>query len=238
MLAKSSPTHDHRHQIHYTPQRQKRKSALQQSLPTESGLQWGSDPSFCYHGFSSPIGTWTEERLLRDLMRNMAFMWCGKNVDYHQYYNDPSRVADKPLATRDEVSIKASEQSFLDFGESQMDMAFTSKSLSPTTSVEDNENYDMAPPNKKRKCLQRPGQALCHCRSEKKRREAVSQGYHDLSRLVPGLESQNFTRKHILDEAAKYLEDLLQGNDSLRQKIATLDENTDSLDIFVKEEIP
>lgn len=225
MFAKSSTTSDHKHQIHYTPQRQKRKSPLEQSRPAENGLQWGSDPSFCYHGFSSPIGTWTEERLLRDLMRNMAFMWSGKNIEQHRGLS--KYMSGKSLESWDQSSIRLNEESFLDFGKGQIEMRSISKSPSPTGSTDDTESESTAPPNKKRKCVQRPGQALCHCRSEKKRREAVAKGYQDLSRLVPGLESQNFTRKYILDEAAKYIETLLKGNDTLRDELAHIgdDEN-------------
>ncbi|KAJ5233016.1 hypothetical protein N7468_005972 [Penicillium chermesinum] len=227
MLAKSGSATEHKQQIHYTPHRQKRKSPFQPGQPGESGLQWGSDPSFCYHGFSGPIGTWTEERLLRDLMRNMAFMWCGRNIDQHMY-NHLSYIQGRPVETQDQTSNQANEQSFLHFGTSQMTMTSPSHSASPSQSTEDDETKAVTTPNKKRKCVQKPGQALCHCRSEKKRREIVSQGYKDLSNLVPGLETQNFTRKYILDETAKYIEKLLRGNNDLREQIAALDKLNNS----------
>ncbi|OGE53100.1 hypothetical protein PENARI_c008G03465 [Penicillium arizonense] len=51
-------------------------------VSAEEGLQWGSDPSFCYHGFSCPIGTWTEERLVQNLMRNMASICTSVDIDF------------------------------------------------------------------------------------------------------------------------------------------------------------
>lgn len=77
--------------------------------------------------------------------------------------------------------------------------------------------------------MQKSGQKLCHCRSEKKRREAVSQGYRDLSLVVPGLEGQNFTRKYVLNSAAQYLEMLLEGNEALRRQLKQIDDRKDGV---------
>ncbi|OQE04307.1 hypothetical protein PENVUL_c034G07079 [Penicillium vulpinum] len=62
---------------HYYPWKADEPQPTRNQRPAEEGLQWGSDPSFCYHGYSSPIGTWTEERLVQNLMRNMAKTYTG-----------------------------------------------------------------------------------------------------------------------------------------------------------------
>lgn len=192
---------------HYT----KKRAPIQN---TEEGLQWGSDPSFCYHGFSNPAGTWSEHRLVRTLLRDMACMTSGVDIDG----NPDVKTLQHPV-------------SYL--YETQSPMLFKTEPSSPPkpTNVRPFESgsiiekrEDSEPPSKKRKCVQKPGQALCHCRSEKKRREAVGKGYQDLCHIVPGLENNNFTRKYVLDEAAKFLESLLSGNEKLRQQLAALNE--------------
>ncbi|KAJ5791307.1 uncharacterized protein N7518_008318 [Penicillium psychrosexuale] len=68
---------------HYCPWQDDRPQPISRyRWPAEEGLQWGSDPSFCYHGFSSPIGTWTEERLVQNLMRNMAGLCTAMDIGF------------------------------------------------------------------------------------------------------------------------------------------------------------
>jgi hypothetical protein len=77
---------------------------------------------------------------------------------------------------------------------------------------------------KKRKCVQKPGQKLCHCRSEKKRREIIAERYRELCQIVPGLEKHSYTRKYVLEEAALWIQSLLQGNDALQRQLGELKE--------------
>jgi hypothetical protein len=91
---------------------------------------------------------------------------------------------------------------------------------------------------KKRKCVQKPGQKLCHCRSEKKRREIIGERYRELCQIVPGLEKHSYTRKYILEEAALWIQSLLQGNDALERQLGKLkaQENMNRLRLFPAEE--
>lgn len=234
----SHQTHDHNQerqaccQGHDIPSYTK----AQKRWPAEPGLQWGSDPSFCYHGFSSPVGTWTEERVTQNLMRNMTCMANSVTVDFGYEFDfathTPNLLSDPP----DVIHLNRFDLS----SDSQTDHrsrtpSLRSASLSTAPSLDASspeiikeekrpakQEEEYTPPKKKRKCVQKAGQQLCHCRSEKKRREAVTRGYQDLSDLVPGLKNHNFTRKYILEETAKYVTTLLQGNEDLRGQLGEI----------------
>ncbi|CAI7640329.1 unnamed protein product [Penicillium glandicola] len=195
----------------------------------EEGLQWGSDPSFCYHGFSSPIGTWTEERLMQNLMRNMATFCASMNIDFEvpESIDEPSQkpmpgpselngftfpMFQPPSETPSSPSLSSSNQGQM-FSDDTECTQRASCIKSRTRSAQ-----------KKRKCVQKPGQKLCHCRSEKKRRELIGEQYKELCHIVPGLEKQSYTRKYILEEAALWIQGLVQGNDVLHQQLGQLKE--------------
>ncbi|KAJ5151080.1 uncharacterized protein N7482_010332 [Penicillium canariense] len=197
--------------------------------PLERGLQWGSDPNFCYHGFSCPIGSWTEERLVRNAMRNMVYMAASMKTELNLDLNIPNYLDERhnEPATPDVGYLNG-----LDIPPTQRPHDLRSptppSTSSPSsTSSPDEQEKDTQPPSKKRKCVQKAGQKLCHCRSEKKRREVVSQRYRDLSQIVPGLKNHNFTRKYVLDAAAKYVELLLEGNYALRRQLGEMNDKED-----------
>ncbi|KAJ5088028.1 hypothetical protein N7456_011644 [Penicillium angulare] len=202
---------------HYT-----KKRASIQSVGEE--LQWGSDPSFCYHGFSSPIGTWTEDRLARNLLRDMACMCSGIDIiDGSLDIKALQHPVNYLFETRNPILFNDEQLESIKQRDNQPRKTPLAMSTSPVVQTPTTiKTEDAEPPSKKRKCTQRPGQSLCHCRSEKKRREAIGQGYQDLCRAVPGLEGSNFTRKYVLDEAAKYIESLLKGNNELSQQLEAL----------------
>ena len=62
-----------------------------------------------------------------------------------------------------------------------------------------------------------------HVRSEQKRREIIKQGFDDLVEMVPGLHGGGFSKGAILNQAADWLEDLVQGNVQLRRQLAQVD---------------
>lgn len=211
--------HNHAHDLYkccpgkgsqpYTPTHQR--------LPLDRGLQWGSDPNFCYHGFSCPIGSWTEERLVRNAMRNMAYMASSVKAEFNLDFNISDYINDHRSEATDVVRLNG-----FDVPNEQRSPTPPSTASPSSISSPEKQEPDSQPPNKKRKCVQKPGQKLCHCRSEKKRREAVSQGYRDLSQVVPGLEGQNFTRKYVLNATAHYLEQLLGGNETLKRQLGEM----------------
>lgn len=235
--SRQDPAHD--------PDRNKR-------LFLENELQWGSDPSFCYHGFSCPIGSWTEERLVRNLMRNMACMCNSMDLELN-YDLDPADQKAEPLPgppgalhlndldmsayvgdRRSSTPPSTSPSSSTSGSEKR-------KADTPPTDTTDNQSSKNAtPPKRKRKCVQKPGQALCHCQTEKKRREIISQGYQNLSELVPALGNRNYTRKYILRETAKYVESLVQVNRGLRQQLDGMkgqEKEKDLRDLFQEGEV-
>lgn len=58
-----------------------------------------------------------------------------------------------------------------------------------------------------------------HIKSEQKRRTLIREGFEDLGELVPGLRGGGFSKSAILIMTADWLEELMQGNEALRQKI-------------------
>ncbi|KAJ5155294.1 hypothetical protein N7492_008097 [Penicillium capsulatum] len=198
--------------------------------PEDHGLQWGSDPSFQYHGFSCPIGSWTEERMVRNMMRNVTFMCRSFDIELN---TNPGI----PLFTYNSASGEWSFLERLD-GPSQLDVPASETevpSLSPdldsntksttpesasTSSICSSQRIKPSTtPSRKRKCVQKPGQSLCHCQTEKRRRENISQWYDRLSQVVPALRGQSFTRKYVLEGAANYVEHLIDGNQALQQQL-------------------
>ncbi|QSZ32723.1 hypothetical protein DSL72_002302 [Monilinia vaccinii-corymbosi] len=58
-----------------------------------------------------------------------------------------------------------------------------------------------------------------HIKSEQKRRTLIREGFEDLGELVPGLRGGGFSKSAILVMTADWLEELMQGNELLRQRI-------------------
>lgn len=61
-----------------------------------------------------------------------------------------------------------------------------------------------------------------HIKSEQKRRTLIREGFEDLNNLVPGLRGGGFSKSAVLTMSADWLENLLQGNDVLRQRLDSL----------------
>lgn len=207
--------------------------------PVEDGLQWGSDPSFCYHGFSNPIGTWTEERLVQNLMRNMASFCNSVDIGFEpsEAIHEPPQKSSSDLLQLNGLSLPMFQPSLVSYNERLSETPSSSSSPPPPThqvqrSSPDSTTCSQRPSctktdnkgQKKRKCVQRPGQKLCHCRSEKKRREVIGERYKELCHIVPGLEKHSYTRKYVLAEAAIWIQKLLQGNDALEIQLQQLKE--------------
>ncbi|KKY22466.1 putative hlh transcription [Diplodia seriata] len=58
-----------------------------------------------------------------------------------------------------------------------------------------------------------------HILSEQKRRNLIKQGFDEMNELVPGLKAGGFSKSSTLMEGAKFLEDLIVGNQILRQAL-------------------
>ncbi|KAJ6781317.1 hypothetical protein PWT90_07095 [Aphanocladium album] len=58
-----------------------------------------------------------------------------------------------------------------------------------------------------------------HIRSEQKRRTLIKEGFDDLCELVPGLKGGGFSKSTMLSMAAEWLEQLLQGNQTLAAQL-------------------
>ncbi|CAG8959962.1 hypothetical protein HYFRA_00012679 [Hymenoscyphus fraxineus] len=62
-----------------------------------------------------------------------------------------------------------------------------------------------------------------HIRSEQKRRTLIREGFEDLGELVPGLRGGGFSKSAVLIMAADWLEDLLQGNELLKERLEQME---------------
>jgi len=58
-----------------------------------------------------------------------------------------------------------------------------------------------------------------HIKSEQKRRTLIREGFEDLGELVPGLRGGGFSKSAVLIMSADWLEELVQGNEVLRQRL-------------------
>lgn len=58
-----------------------------------------------------------------------------------------------------------------------------------------------------------------HIKSEQKRRTLIREGFEDLGELVPGLRGGGFSKSAVLIMAADWLEDLIQGNETLQARL-------------------
>lgn len=61
-----------------------------------------------------------------------------------------------------------------------------------------------------------------HIKSEQKRRTLIKEGFDDLCELVPGLRGGGFSKSTMLSIAAEWLEELLQGNETLDKQLSEL----------------
>lgn len=167
-------------------------------------------------------------------MRNMSCMCSSMNIDFNHSLDVSDHIADNLSQSPDFVplnglDVTSFEPQNNDPG-SETPVSTSSSSTSGSekrkadTVLDEPPKNGMTKPKRKRKCAQKPGQKLCHCRSEKKRREIVTKGYEDLSQLVPALGSHTFTRKYVLNETAKYIELLVQGNETLRRQLNVMKE--------------
>lgn len=58
-----------------------------------------------------------------------------------------------------------------------------------------------------------------HIKSEQKRRTLIREGFEDLGELVPGLRGGGFSKSAVLIMSADWLEDLIEGNQVLRERL-------------------
>ncbi|OJD17223.1 hypothetical protein AJ78_02660 [Emergomyces pasteurianus Ep9510] len=73
-----------------------------------------------------------------------------------------------------------------------------------------------------------------HILSEQKRRNLIKQGFDDLCALVPELHGGGFSKSTMLIQAAEWLEDLLRGNDVLRNQLDELKKHSATADMTTR----
>ncbi|KAL0260474.1 hypothetical protein SLS55_004163 [Diplodia seriata] len=101
-----------------------------------------------------------------------------------------------------------------------------SSSFSVTTRPRKQRDSTVDTPAKKRAAAKQARENLTeeqkrsnHILSEQKRRNLIKQGFDEMNELVPGLKAGGFSKSSTLMEGAKFLEDLIVGNQILRQAL-------------------
>ncbi|KAK0626094.1 hypothetical protein B0T14DRAFT_93529 [Immersiella caudata] len=79
-----------------------------------------------------------------------------------------------------------------------------------------------SPPAKPRENLTDEQKRENHIKSEQKRRQMIAEGYSDLAKVTPGLDTGGLSKSLMLQTAGDFLERLLAGNDRLRAQLEAL----------------
>lgn len=181
-------------------------------------------------------------------MRNMATMCNSVDIDFNYDAEPAGQKADQTYHLIDPFQLNGLNLSeYINNRRSPTPESSSASSVAssekrkadtPFTDITDHQSLE-ATSSRKRKCVQKPGQKLCHCQTEKKRREIISQGYQLLSDLVPALGNHHYTRKYILKGAADYIVSLTRGNDELRRQLDGMvkREKDDTRDLFESDEV-
>ncbi len=64
-----------------------------------------------------------------------------------------------------------------------------------------------------------------HIQSEQKRRDLIKQGFGDLGEIIPELHGGSFSKSAILIQTADWIEDMVQGNEDLKNQLKSLKED-------------
>lgn len=97
------------------------------------------------------------------------------------------------------------------------------KRLSSTTEISSRRGKSAtALPKQTRENLSEEQKRSNHILSEQKRRNLIKQGFDDLCELVPELKGGGFSKSAMLIQAADWLEDMINGNSTLKAQLAEL----------------
>ncbi|KLJ10427.1 hypothetical protein EMPG_14186 [Blastomyces silverae] len=100
---------------------------------------------------------------------------------------------------------------------------FSSTGTDSTTTTTTTRKPKTGQGGKPRENLTEEQKRTNHILSEQKRRNLIKQGFDDLCALVPELHGGGFSKSTMLVQAAEWLEDLLRGNERLRNQLDELD---------------
>lgn len=213
-------------------------------------LRWGSDAGFADQGYQRPAEIENTEEVTKSLLENMRCLepqtsstntraptpakfenreWNnGNRVNTSQSSDTTNRdEEDGNSRPRKRSKVKMQEDEDSDDNGTLLrmkKMKGTSGSKARRGSSENASKRAKAQQSSKaaRENLTEEQKRTNHILSEQKRRNLIKQGFDDLCALVPELRGGGFSKSAMLIQAADYLEEVLTGNNILRQQLSQL----------------
>ncbi|EED15499.1 HLH transcription factor, putative [Talaromyces stipitatus ATCC 10500] len=215
-------------------------------------LRWGSDAGFVDQGYQRPAGMENTDEVTKNLLENMKCLepqtsttntraptptrafeiphngnWNNINGSY---MSQPSESVNHDEG---ESSPRPRKRSKIKIQEEDSDDNGTPPRLKKARGVSggkarrgSSENASKRPKaqqgSKTRENLTEEQKRTNHILSEQKRRNLIKQGFDELCALVPELRGGGFSKSAMLIQAADYLEEVLNGNNILRQQLSQL----------------
>ncbi|KAH0544862.1 hypothetical protein FGG08_001091 [Glutinoglossum americanum] len=222
------------------------------SSKTKIDIRWGSDGNFLGNGYLPPPEEVSMEEKEKEMMKRMECLVSSKSSSTNN--SSPPSPTDSRKQVIGEVSRGALDSSSHDEPvDDQGDSRPGRKRKCTNDDVGGEEDGDL--PNlkakkggrrknsssdssfKRRKSQSGSQKAIRenlteeqkrsnHIMSEQKRRNLIKQGFDDLCELVPDLKGGGYSKSAVLLQSADWLENLLKGNDLLRNILASLEGRT------------
>ncbi|KAI9767162.1 MAG: hypothetical protein M1839_004617 [Geoglossum umbratile] len=211
-------------------------------------IRWGSDGNFLGNGYAAPPEGLSQAEKEKEIKRKMELLITRESSSTNSS-TPPSPTGPKKQKTR-KASLVIAGGSIND--EAADDRGDSRPGKRTRCSNEDAEEQDGDVPNpkakkggrrknsssdssfKRRKSQSGSQKAMRenlteeqkrsnHIMSEQKRRNLIKQGFDDLCELVPELKGGGYSKSAVLLQSADWLENLLKGNEVLRNILASLE---------------
>ncbi|KAJ5907409.1 hypothetical protein N7495_000091 [Penicillium taxi] len=201
------------------------------------GLHWGSDGSFMDQGYVAPPDQPDMETRTRELLDHLD-CFEPQTSTTNTRAPSPERMVNMPnqrttlrgLEPEDDSQPRKRQRTIKEDDQTSDEEEIeqpSRKSRTPNSAKVRNavthvSRKEKAQPGSKlpRENLSEEQKRTNHILSEQKRRNLIRQGFEDLCSLVPGLRGGGFSKSAMLTQSADWLEDILLGNEVLRNQLA------------------
>ena len=214
-------------------------------------LKWGSDAGFASQGYQAPPDQPTVEERTSDLLHQMDCLESQSSAaptrasspnrrdrNAAEWGSSNSSTAVKPYQANDNTFTidensrpakrrKSKVKSKEDDKHLEAALGKGSSNIRPATKDRRFSSSDDPPRRSKgtkppRENLTEEQKRTNHILSEQKRRNLIKQGFEELCSIVPQLQGGGYSKSTMLVQAAKWLQDLLHGNELLKTQLAEL----------------
>jgi hypothetical protein len=220
---------------------------------TKIDIRWGSDGNFLGNGYVPPPDEASMEEKEKEMLKKMQCLIPSKSSSTHNSRPPSPTDSKKQMAKKvsgDVADSSNHDEVVDDRGESRPGK----KRKCTNEGAEDEEDNDPQNPKAKkvgrrknsssdsssfkrrksqsgnqkatRENLTEEQKRSNHIMSEQKRRNLIKQGFDDLCELVPDLKGGGYSKSAVLLQSADWLENLLKGNESLRNILTSLERRT------------